>query len=103
MIKIDLKKYGPIISSKAVGSEIYELIKSKLSNDKTVIIDLSSIKSMATFCAKQIFGRLYLEMGSKNFFEQISLNGADSDLKTIIQIGIQHALKEKNNSRQHAV
>lgn len=95
MKKIDLKEYGPIISSQSVGGEIYSQIKSDLEKADKVIIDLSSIKSMATFCAKQIFGKLYIELGSKSFYESIEIKGADDDLKTIIQIGIQHALEEK--------
>lgn len=96
MKKIDLKSYGPIISSKSVGDEIFSQIKLELESSRSVIIELSQIKSMATFCAKQIFGQLYLELGPKSFFERIELSGADDDLKTIIQIGIQHALKEKD-------
>ena len=95
MITIDLNKFGPIISSKAIGDEIYTVIKKELGKKEVVTILIGEIKSMATFCAKQIFGRLYLELGSKSFFEQIIIQGADADLKTIIQIGIQHALEEK--------
>jgi hypothetical protein len=95
MKEINLNKYGPIISSKSVGKEIYDLIKESLKKNKNIIIKVDNIRSMATFCAKQIFGRLYVELGSENFFDKININGADDDLKTIIQIGIQHALEEK--------
>ena len=93
---IDLSKYGPVLGSKTVGDEIYQKIKSEISKDEKVTIELSGIKSMATFCAKQIFGKLYIELGSKAFYDRITLKGADSDLKTIIQIGIQNALEEMN-------
>ncbi|WP_321343444.1 STAS-like domain-containing protein [uncultured Draconibacterium sp.] len=95
MTQLDLTKYGPIISSQSIGNDIYQLIKTSLKSDNKVVIDISNIKSMATFCAKQIFGKLYLELGSQSFFESIEIKGADDDLKTIIQIGIQHALEEK--------
>lgn len=95
MKTIELSKYGPVLSSKSVGEEIFTLIKSNLNQDSQLTIDLSAIKSMATFCAKQIFGRLYIELGSQSFFENIVIRGADNDLKTIIQIGIQHALEDK--------
>lgn len=91
---IDLNKYGPIISSKGIGDEIFESIKTELSRNEVLTIDLNEIKSMATFCAKQIFGRLYVELGSEVFFDKIVLKGADADLKTIIQIGIKNALDE---------
>lgn len=94
MSLINLDSYGPIISSKTVGEEVYELLKRKLGKNKTITIDLKNIKSMATFCAKQIFGRIYVEIGSQQFFERIILKNADDDLKTIIQIGIQHAIDE---------
>ncbi len=95
MTVINLNKFGPIISSKSVGDEIYNLIKGKLNGKEIVTVQIGDIKSMATFCAKQIFGRLYIELGSNSFFEQIFIQGADADLKTIIQIGIQHALEER--------
>lgn len=97
MTTINLDKFGPIISSKSVGDEIYNLIKKELDKKEIVTVQIGAIKSMATFCAKQIFGRLYLELGSNSFFEQIFIQGADADLKTIIQIGIQHALADKSN------
>jgi hypothetical protein len=96
MKTIELSKYGPILSSKSVGDEIYKLIKSELEMSDKLTVDLADIKSMATFCAKQIFGKIYIEIGSQAFFDKIIIKGADNDLKTIIQIGIQHALQEKN-------
>lgn len=95
MKEIKLESYGPIVSSKTVGDEIYTLINAKLANENKILVNLDGIKSMATFCAKQIFGKLYVDLGSQQFFDRISLKGADNDLKTIIQIGIQNALEEK--------
>ncbi|HEU4574929.1 MAG TPA: DUF4325 domain-containing protein [Chitinophagaceae bacterium] len=95
MKELNLSQYGPILSSKTAGEEIYNLIKNSLSKEQNITINLENIKSMATFCAKQIFGKLYIELGSQQFFDRITLKGADNDLKTIIQIGIQHALEEQ--------
>lgn len=95
MKEINLANYGPIVSSKTVGVEIYNLINLFLTKETKIIVNLEGIKSMATFCAKQIFGKLYIDLGSQQFFDRITLKGADNDLKTIIQIGIQHALEEK--------
>ena len=91
---VDLNKYGPIIGSRSIGEEIFEVITKELDNNSVVVLDVGSLKSMATFCAKQIFGRLYVQMGAQEFFERINIKGADRDLKTIIQIGIQHAIEE---------
>jgi hypothetical protein len=94
MILISLDNYAPIISSKSVGTEVYIELKSYLDKGDSIEVDLSSIKTMATFCAKQIFGKIYVELGSEQFFNRVNLKGADEDLKMIIQIGIQHALEE---------
>jgi hypothetical protein len=94
MKNIDLSNYGPIIGSKTIGDEIYWLIKKEIDKGEQISISLKNIRSMATFCAKQIFGKLYVELGSQLFFEKILITGADNDLKTIIQIGIQHAIEE---------
>ena len=95
---IDLAKYGPILGSKTIGDEIFHIITKELGQDKKITVDLSEIKSMATFCAKQIFGQLYLQLGSKDFFDRIIIKGADNDLKTIIQIGIQHAIEDNKKT-----
>lgn len=95
MKQLDLTEYGPIISSQSIGKEVYQKIKIMLTDNGKVVIDVTNIKSMATFCAKQIFGKLYIELGSQSFYENIEIKGADDDLKIIIQIGIKHALEEK--------
>lgn len=91
---IDLKKYGPLLSDKKIGDEIYQEIRINLDKATIINIDFKYITSMATFCAKQIFGKLYIEMGSEKFFERIKLMNANEDLKIIIKMGIQNALDE---------
>jgi hypothetical protein len=91
MKKISLESYGPIISDKEVGSKIYQIIKNELSSDQ-IELDLKGVQSMATFCAKQVFGNLYLELGPSDFFEKIRISNANDDIRTIIKIGIQHAV-----------
>jgi hypothetical protein len=93
MIKIVLDDFGPIISDRDTGEEIYNLIKKGLEKDD-VSVDLSNIKSMATFCAKQIFGKLYVENGAATFFDKLEIKNASDDLKTIIKIGIKSAIDE---------
>lgn len=96
MKNLSLKKYGPILSSRSVGEEIFHFINEELESNGKITIDLEGIKSMATFCAKQIFGKLYLELGSEKFFDTVVIKNADQDLKTIIQIGIESAIRELN-------
>ncbi|OXA65463.1 hypothetical protein B0A67_24400, partial [Flavobacterium aquidurense] len=74
---------------------IYTEIKKIISENNNCIIDFKDVKSMATFNAKQIFGKLYLELGSNLFFEKIEIKNASDDLKLIIRLGIQSALEDK--------
>lgn len=96
-MKIELKKYGLIISDKASGKNIYENIKTHIKSHNKCVVDFQDVKSMATFNAKQIFGKLYLELGSNEFFEKIEIKNASEDLKLIIRLGIQSALEDLNN------
>ena len=94
MKNINLDKFGPIISTKESGNQILGLINDGLKSSQLIQIDLNKIRSMATFCAKQIFGILYVDLGSENFFERIEILNASDDLKSIIKIGIQSAIQE---------
>lgn len=97
-MKINLEKFGPIVSDKKIGKEIYEIIIRALEKADTVEIDLANIISMATFCTKQIFGKLYVEKGAEFFFENIKLLNVNEDLKIIIKMGIQSAIEEKKSN-----
>lgn len=94
MIKVSLEKFGAIVSDQEVGGQILSLIKSSLGESESIEIDLSSIKSMATFCAKQIFGELYIKMGPESFFERVKIINASNDIRLLIKIGIQSAIEE---------
>lgn len=98
MKKIELIKFGTMITSNTVGTDIYNLIKQNLNTEDEIEIDILGVKSMATFCAKQIFGALYIDLGSSNFFKRIIITGADEDLKTIIEIGIQNAIDDNKKN-----
>jgi len=95
MININLNRYGPIISSQEIGEEIYKLITSKLDENQTIEVDLKSIKTMATFCAKQIFGQLYLSLTPEIFFDRVKLINVNEDLKMIIRLGILNAIQNE--------
>lgn len=91
---VSLKEYGPLLSDKKVGEEILKKIKLHLEKSGVLNIDFTGITSMATFCAKQIFGSLYLELGPEIFFERIKFLKVNEDLKIIIKMGIQNAIEE---------
>ena len=97
MKAIEFKKYCPIISDKKIGEELYKLIDDTLKNQDKVVIDLAEIISMATFCAKQIFGKLYISLTPELFFERIEFINVSDDIKLIIKIGIQNAIEETQN------
>lgn len=96
MKEINLSKYSPIISDKGIGEEIYNSIRTELDKGDIVAVDMAQIRSMATFCAKQIFGKLYKEIGSESFFERLLLKNASNDLKAIIKVGIQNAIEDND-------
>ncbi|MDD2577072.1 MAG: STAS-like domain-containing protein [Bacteroidales bacterium] len=90
MKTIDLSIYSPIISEQKISATILNNIKDTLKEEDIITIDMSGIKSMATFCAKQIFGGLYKELGSENFFKRIEIKNATDNVKTIIIISIEN-------------
>jgi len=94
MRTINLDSYGPVISDKEIGQKIYLLIKAEAAKGEQVEVDLKAIKSMATYCAKQIFGNLYVELSPTVFFNNILLKNANNDVRSIIKIGIQHAIND---------
>ncbi|MGO4921462.1 STAS-like domain-containing protein [Maribacter spongiicola] len=97
MKNISLDDFGPIISTKESGNKILNLITDNLKSDAKISVDLGKIRSMATFCAKQIFGKLYVSLGAEKFFENVEIVNASDDLKSIIKIGIQSAIQENMN------
>lgn len=93
-IIINLQEFGPILSNKVIGNRIYEIINENTPKDNQIIIDLQGIKSMATFCAKQIFGRLFIELSPEIFHKNIILKNMSQDVKASISLGIRYALKD---------
>ncbi|MFA6151451.1 MAG: STAS-like domain-containing protein [Chitinophagaceae bacterium] len=95
-MKLILKDFGAIISDQTSGDLIYNKIKEILSKNENCIVDFDNVKSMATFNAKQIFGRLYLELGSDVFFQKLQLENVSDDLRLIIRLGIQSAIEDSD-------
>lgn len=95
MKTITLEQYGPIISDSAVGDEILHKILDLNPKEEEVEVDMESIVSMTTFCAKQIFGALYNELGAALFERHILLKNVSSDVLLIIKMGIRNAVVGK--------
>lgn len=88
-----LSKYAPVIRDKETGQQIYDSIKEMKPESDVVTIDFKDIVTMATFCAKQIFGKLYMELNPEVFFSNIKIINANDDVKLIIRMGIQNAIE----------
>lgn len=91
---ISLNKYAPLITRRELGGEIYSLIRYGLDKSDEVEVSMTNIVSMTTFCAKQIFGRLYVELGREEYRRRIHLVNLSDDVNFIIRIGITNAVKE---------
>ena len=94
METINLNKYAPLITRRELGGEIYTLIKQGLERNDELEVSMSNIVSMTTCCAKQIFGRLYVELGREEYRRRIHLINLSDDVNFIIRIGITNAVKE---------
>lgn len=94
METISLNKYAPLITRRELGGEIYSLIRNGLEKSDQVEVSMTHIVSMTTFCAKQIFGRLYVELGREEYRRRIHLVNLSDDVNFIIRIGITNAVKE---------
>ncbi|UKK62368.1 STAS-like domain-containing protein [Prevotella communis] len=94
MEKINLNKYAPLITRRELGGEIYSLIRRGLDRNDEIEVSMTNIVSMTTFCAKQIFGKLYVELGRDEYLRRIHLVNLSDDVNFIIRIGITNAVKE---------
>lgn len=94
-MEIGIKKYGHIISDKEIGQSLLEEIRKALTENSKVILDFTDVKSMATFCAKQVFGRLYLDLKPEIFYTRLEFINVNADVQLLIKIGIQSALDEE--------
>ncbi len=94
-MKLKLEKYGQIISNDGFGKEITDEIHLLLKEHNKTIIDFLGVKGITLNNAKQIFGELYLELGSENFFKRIQLKNISSNLEYIIRLGIQDSINSR--------
>ena len=65
-----------------------------IDGDDEVDVSMTHIVSMTTFCAKQVFGRLYVELGREEYRRRVRLVNVSEDVNFIIRIGITNAVKE---------
>ena len=87
-----MKTYGNVISDENVGNEILTKVKSILLEDGVVEVDFTGVITMATFCARQIFGRLYVDLGRENFIKKVLLYNANDTIKAIVSDAIKFSV-----------
>ena len=95
MKTIIMKEYATIISEESLGQKIYESLNKIIDEGDSLKVDMEGVKTMATFCAKQIFGQLCKKMGENVFFERVTIVGATEQIKTSIRLGILYALRDE--------
>ena len=88
---IKVAEISKIISDDSVGASIYQKVKSLLQKNDVVVIDMSDVHTMATYCSKQIFGSLYKELGEK-FYDRVIIRNASDVIKTSIRLGIVYSM-----------
>lgn len=85
---IFLKDSTQELTSDQSANNVYLLISKELSNHEIVEINFEGILGITTYCAKNIFGRLYVELNANNFPRRIVFSNLSKDYKLIIQQGI---------------
>ena len=89
-----MSRYRSVVMRKSDGESVYQEIKAHLESGDTVLIDFSGIDTMTTYFAKQVFGRLYVELGVEGFTSRIKFekDNMSSDVELVLKIGITGAI-----------
>lgn len=96
MKTIRLNNYGTLIGEALVGKQIYDIIKENIHGEDTISIDFTGVISMATFCARQIFGKLYIELGPSEFKQKLILCNANNSIKSVITEAIRYSVSHNS-------
>ena len=92
--RLQMNRFKNIVTRKADGDEVYNEIKAHLDNESIIIVDFSGIDTMTTYFAKQVFGKLYMELGPEGFSNQICFDKSkmSDDVELVLRIGIAGAV-----------
>jgi len=91
-IVIELSKYGEILVDDNT-KEMYSEIKKELTLNECVVVSFEGVQTLQTTVAKNVFGRLYSELGNVNYNTMIKLKGASKTHMMIIHLGIADTFK----------
>ena len=89
-----MNRFRSVVMKKSDGESVYQEIKNHVDNGDVVLIDFTGIDTMTTYFAKQVFGRLYIEMGAEKFSESIKFERErmTNDVELVLKIGITGAI-----------
>ena len=92
--RLQMNRFRSVVMKKTDGEIVYQEIKSHINHGDVVLIDFSGIDTMTTYFAKQVFGKLYLELGAERFSESIKFERArmTNDVELVLKIGITGAI-----------
>ena len=92
--RLQMNRFRSVVMKKVDGESVYQEIKEHIDNGDIVIIDFTGIDTMTTYFAKQVFGKLYVELGSVKFAEVIKFekDRMTSDVELVLKIGIAGAI-----------
>lgn len=93
-----MNTFKHVVTRKSDGEEVYKEIKTHLDCGEIVIIDFSEIDTMTTYFAKQVFGRLYIELGEEGFADKMKFDKRhmSDDVELVLKIGIDGAIESSN-------
>ncbi len=96
--RLQMNRFKSIVTRKSDGEEVYGEIKSHLDSGEVILVDFSGIDTMTTYFAKQVFGKLYMELGPEVFSERIRFEKSKmtDDVELVLRIGIAGAISELN-------
>ncbi len=101
MVEVNLNKYGAVINTEQLGEQCYNDIMSANPNENHVLVRMKDIVSMTTTRAKQIFGRIYKEIGEEKFTNNIVLDVTDG-VYIIIEMGLEEILKDMSKNIENS-
>ena len=89
-----MNRFKSAVTRKSDGDNVYQEIKVHLDGGDTIIVDFSGIDTMTTYFAKQVFGRLYIELGAGQFTEKVKFDKRrmTDDVELVLKIGIAGAI-----------
>ncbi len=91
-VTLDFNQFGSTIDRPEDGERCYMMLKEADPANNEVIVKMQSVVSMTTSCAKQIFGRICMEIGEAAFEEHVILDVSDG-VYVIIQMGLDEMIE----------